>query len=381
MKRSYRFLFATLLAGATALPAMAGNGKKMQASPEDTILVKLANDARMTLYLKDSQQLKSFQSYSLDSLMLLLNQYVSQVENASKNANAKTMSLTFNPAQETNNPKAPEQVTVTLTDRNAGRSATNMEVGKAMKIQVEYDSAGTTSKITMSIAADKNNAGETDKKETPKKTKAYKATTSDFDIDLGLNVFANQGKYLNPPTGEEINYDLRPIGSRYLALTFRRNTQVGGAKSPFHLQYGIGFAFNNYMFEKDIQLLDIEDRVVFQKHETSLDKSKLAVVSAELPVTAVLQFTNKKGKDSFQIGAGGFAGYRLSSHTKVKYEFEDRTRKDKEKGNYNLEDFQYGLNFQVGYGSVVLFGKYHLNDLFKENRGPEVNVLGFGIRI
>jgi hypothetical protein len=35
----------------------------------------------------------------------------------------------------------------------------------------------------------------------------------------------------------------------------------------------------------------------------------------------------------------------------------------------------------IGYRKVELFGKYNLNELFKDNRGPAMNVVSFGFRI
>ncbi len=94
-----------------------------------------------------------------------------------------------------------------------------------------------------------------------------------------------------------------------------------------------------------------------------------------------LNFKDRNGKESFTIGGGGFIGYRLGSHTKIKYQSEGNTYKDKERGTYNLEDMQYGVNFVLGYKWLSLFGKYNLNDLFKDNRGPNMNVVSFGFRI
>jgi hypothetical protein len=95
----------------------------------------------------------------------------------------------------------------------------------------------------------------------------------------------------------------------------------------------------------------------------------------------MLRFKRENGKEGFIIGAGGFAGYRLGGHAKLKYDEEGKTQKDKIHSSYNLSDFQYGVEGLIGYGNVNLFVKYNMNDLFKDNRGPQANVISFGLRL
>jgi hypothetical protein len=98
-----------------------------------------------------------------------------------------------------------------------------------------------------------------------------------------------------------------------------------------------------------------------------------------VPLMAKLNFQDKSGHDAFRIGAGGFGGYRLASHTKIKYQDEEHTRKDKDRGGFNLEDFQYGVQGIIGVRSIDLFVKYNMNELFKNNRGPQAQSISFGI--
>jgi hypothetical protein len=46
-----------------------------------------------------------------------------------------------------------------------------------------------------------------------------------------------------------------------------------------------------------------------------------------------------------------------------------------------MENFLYGLQGTIGYGSLELFAKYNMNQLFKTNAGPDTQVLSFGIRL
>ena len=48
---------------------------------DDTILVRLPNQATMTLYVKNKAQLRELRNYKLDSLIVLLDTYITQAEN------------------------------------------------------------------------------------------------------------------------------------------------------------------------------------------------------------------------------------------------------------------------------------------------------------
>jgi hypothetical protein len=137
------------------------------------------------------------------------------------------------------------------------------------------------------------------------------------------------------------------------------------------------------MFDNNRRLFNTTTGTVIRNEPTlDLDKSKLATTTVNLPLMLVLSTKNRKGNDDgLRIGAGGFAGYRLGSHTKIKYDNDGRNRKDKDRGSFNLEDFNYGLQGLVGIGDWDLFVKYNLNELFKDGRGPQAQTLSFGITL
>jgi hypothetical protein len=133
------------------------------------------------------------------------------------------------------------------------------------------------------------------------------------------------------------------------------------------------------MFEGNTRMANSDGYTVFYKDNKSLEKTKLATTSVNLPLMLVLDFKNKKGNSAFRIGAGAFGGYRIGAHTKIKYDLEGEEEKDKDHGNFNLEDFQYGGKFIIGYRGIDFFANYNLNELFKDDRGPKANALSFGI--
>ena len=86
-------------------------------------------------------------------------------------------------------------------------------------------------------------------------------------------------------------------------------------------------------------------------------------------------------KQGFKIGIGVYGGYRLASHSKIKYELDGDTEKDKEHSSFYLQNWRYGVRARMGIKGLDVFFNYDLNELFSEGRGPELNAFSFGIII
>jgi hypothetical protein len=364
MKR-FILLTAIYLAAATGLSLRAeSTTPEPEPAAQDTITIKLPDGVGMKVFVKSTAQLKTLKTYKLDSLMALLSRYVEQVEEmekANKGKTDKEVTITFNPAKDLNDKEAPERVTITISAKTVEKMQQN-KVEKVMNVIVDLQDGDKETKDSVQVK---------------KKSRNARANFS-FDVDLGLNTI------VNVPDNSGDTYDLKPLGSRYVSLNQHFDARIGGQKSPFYLTTGFELAFNNYMLDKNRYVTDVNGQTVFSKElpeVRSFEKSKLTTSSLNVPLMATLKFKDKNGKESFRIGAGGFGGYRLGSHTKLKYQDEGKTLKDKERGSYNQEDFQYGVNFVIGYRKIELFGKYNLNELFKDNRGPAMNVVSFGFRI
>ncbi|MBD2716671.1 outer membrane beta-barrel protein [Microvirga sp. STR05] len=375
MKRLSALLAAFLL---LVLAAPCSAHATAPAHLDDTILVKLPNQATMTLFVKNKQQLRELRNYKLDSLMILLDKYITQAEAAGKSSKSEQVTMEFYPAKDQPGKQVPEQIRITLHNDNAPRKGgdkVEVSMGRLFGVKVEENAAedgsdrvsvhlGSTTKDD-SLAAAKRQA------------KADRSGRSDFSIDLGLNALVNKQNLVNEP-----NLDLRTMGSRYVSLNWHYIQRIGSRRSPLYIMTGPELSFNNYMLDNNNRFLAANNTTyVVNDRDLNLEKSKLATTVINLPLMPVLNFRDDKHNSAFRIGAGGFVGYRLASHTKIKYEQEGSTRKDKDRGSYNLEDFQYGVQGLIGLRSVTLFAKYNLNEMFKDNRGPQANVLSFGISL
>ena len=200
-----------------------------------------------------------------------------------------------------------------------------------------------------------------------------KRTHQYMNFDLGVGGYFEDGSI-----PQNTDYETRPWGSRYISVNLMARTRISKQKKKaFYLKYGMTFSWSNFMFENNVKLTKIDDEIFFEPSSINLEKSKLTVSYVNLPL--MLQFYVK---NKFKISAGGYAGYRLGSYTKIKYNDEGDTQKDHDRANYNLEPFRYGVRGEIGWGWFTLFANYDLNPLFRKNNTiPELHAFNFGIRL
>lgn len=223
-----------------------------------------------------------------------------------------------------------------------------------------------------------------------KQTKKNYGTHNYFDIDLGINNFLEDGQ---SPDENNAAYAVKPWGSWYVALKSVNETHVGG---PFNLQWGVDVSWYNFKFQNEaLRLSEDPDQIVFSEEtgDFSPIKSKLTAAYVNVSLVPMLKFGEHRQRshhrdwidldwhstEGFRIGAGGYAGYKIASYAKYVTEVDGDKEKDRDKDGFYLNNFRYGVRLQMGFRDVDLFVNYDLNELFAENRGPQLNAFSFGV--
>ncbi len=199
-----------------------------------------------------------------------------------------------------------------------------------------------------------------------------------FGIDLGFNNYLNSDYELSLPDG----YD-------YLSLNSAKSVEVSvnllqqdihlGSTVGFYT--GLGFDFNNYRYDQPIlPIKDENDNLSYQTFEYDVRKSKLTTLYLTVPIMFELQFS-KRRNDAFYMAIGGVGGYRIASHTKVVTSEEGKKVKDKNHGDFCLNDFRYGAQLRFGFKSINLFGTYYFSPLFDTDSGPELYPVSIGFSL
>jgi hypothetical protein len=120
----------------------------------------------------------------------------------------------------------------------------------------------------------------------------------------------------------------------------------------------------------------------------NLDMARLRYVNLVIPAHLEFDFTKKRTNgdkvyypthDSFRIGIGGYVGVNVKEKQKLRFDDEDFKVRGKDKGDYNVNDFVYGLSAYIGYGEVSLYAKYDLQPVFN-NAEIDQNNVSLGIR-
>jgi hypothetical protein len=371
MKRMYALLSAIMMAAAIALPSRAETKVAFQPVAQDTLIMKLKNNSQVLVVVKDLKDLKSIKAMNLDSLVSLLDKHTTEIERAGSGANDQPVTITVDGGNKN------EDINITITqDTKDGRQVIKKEI-KNVKIDVSVDGDDDESTLKVNVGKSDDDDDDNDDEDEEEIVRNPKSGY-DFQIDLGVSTWAN--KEMLPGSTESVQ--LKTFGSRYVSLNSKWMNRLGGENSPVRLHSGFTLDFHNYMFDDNTMLVNAGERVSFVRpNDLSLDKSKLATTTLTIPLELGLDFRNSRGKSNFRIGAGGFAGYMIGSHTKIKYSKDGDTEKSKEKDDFHLQDFQYGLSGFVGVRSLEFFVKYNLNELFEENKGPQANALAIGMRI
>lgn len=210
-------------------------------------------------------------------------------------------------------------------------------------------------------------------------------TSQSFNFDLGTNNYLSNGKF---PDNENAPYAVRPWGSWYVALSSIQRTRMG---RNFFMEWGLGVSWYNFKFQDDALLIAKTDEgVTFEpdlRENVDAVKSKLTAAYLQASLVPILDFGdhNKKPRiwdgysSEFRVGLGPYIGYRIDSYTKYVYEEDGDKEKDRDHGNYYLNNFRYGARLQIGFRSTDLFFNYDLNELFVEGKGPELNAFSFGV--
>ena len=190
-------------------------------------------------------------------------------------------------------------------------------------------------------------------------------------LDLGVSTYLDNDFNYNVPENLEQNIGKSTNVNLHL---FRQRLNL--INHNLNLMYGLTFEFNNYKFENNVTLLPKKDYLTFEEIEEPIKKTKLANTYLNLPVMLNFETNPYNLKRSFRINAGGFAGYLLEAHTKIKYSTD---KKVKDRDDFNLSKFKYGVTSQIGYGWFNIYANYALSEMFADGEGPVLHPFNFGI--
>lgn len=211
--------------------------------------------------------------------------------------------------------------------------------------------------------------------------RSERRTTSQFVFAMGVNNLVTDGSVANS--------DFRYWGSHFYEWGVTWNTRLAKNNNLLHLKYGMSLMYNNLRATDNRYFVVNGDQTDLVESSIHLEDSRFRNVYITTPLHLEFDFTkaktNKDGKkvfhthESVRFGIGGYAGVRVKSKQILKYEDGGRDVTERTRGNFNANDFIYGVSTYLGYGATSVYLKYDLNPLFKDNAVKQNNI-SLGVR-
>ena len=205
-----------------------------------------------------------------------------------------------------------------------------------------------------------------------------------FRFDFGVNTFVNNQTNATggvPALSHFFTSDANyyNVGLDYVQpLLYSKHSRLA-------LTFGPEFMFNSFKLRGSNVWVEKDGRTtaVQAPDAMQVDQARLFSSSINLPMMVELKLLNSRNHRTLTVGAGGFGGYRLYSSTRVDYRMagSDYDHQDVVSGPFHLNDWQYGLQGELGYGFFRIVGQYHLNELFEDNKGPRTQVMSVGLKL
>jgi hypothetical protein len=200
-------------------------------------------------------------------------------------------------------------------------------------------------------------------------------------IDFGFNTLT--GKNFSDDYPEFLKHNILQSNSLY-ANIIQQSIGLQKTRNTIGLVTGLGLQFKSFRLNNNTTIEkaysgEIEGKtLIFDENQ----KSKFSAAYITAPLLLEFQVPVNHYANRFFISAGLFAGYRLGSHTKIKYRIARNKEKLKTPGDYSLSDFKYGLMVRMGYRQFHVFANYDLQPMFKEEaRVMDVFPFTFGITL
>ncbi|WP_329805355.1 ATP synthase subunit B family protein [Flavobacterium facile] len=233
------------------------------------------------------------------------------------------------------------------------------------KLDIEESNDTLKSKLKISIASKKDSL------------KSENRTTSQLVFAAGFNNLVTDGMVANSQFGY--------ARSSFYEWGLTWNTRLSKNSNLLHLKYGAGFMYNmlhatdNKVFADSNNQTILVDAGVATKAGRTYFKNVYFVV----PMHLEFDFSKTKTVDDKKVfkshrgarlGIGGFVGLNTNSKQFIEYKIDGYKFSEKQEGDFNVNDFTYGLSAYVGYKQTSLYLKYDLNPVFKNNAVDQNNI-------
>jgi hypothetical protein len=202
-------------------------------------------------------------------------------------------------------------------------------------------------------------------------------------VHLGINSFL-QKDYSNYLPAQDGFMNLKIWRSFSYQINFwQKSISLQRYHNAIGLVTGLGLCFDDYRFNPEVTLEADKNGViqpVYPGYE-EMRKSKLSTFYGRVPLLLEFQIPVGHFQRRFFISGGVVFGYKLGSHTKIKYHQEGISEKVKFRDELYLSDFRYSYSVRMGYRWFNVFAEYSPVPFFKDGHGPVLYPFTVGITL
>jgi hypothetical protein len=216
-----------------------------------------------------------------------------------------------------------------------------------------------------------------------RRSKGESRTTSQLVFATGVNNLVTNGSIANSDFGY--------LRSVFFEWGLTRNYRLSKNSNLLHLKYGFSWMYNHLHATDNRYFVADGDQTGLATFPTHLRRKDTYFKNVYVTVPLHLEFDFSKTKTDadgnkifnshrgFRFGIGGYVGYNTNSKQFLSYEVDGYRINERQKGNWNVNDWNYGLSAYFGRKETSLYIKYDLNPLFKDNLVDQNNI-SLGIR-
>lgn len=207
-------------------------------------------------------------------------------------------------------------------------------------------------------------------------------STSSLIFDIGFSNWTDKTNYskaatdgylIGEPELTSNDFKLKTIKSVNVNIWFFMQ-RMNLIKHYVNLKYGLGIELNNYRFKNPVTFNEggknpfnlsqnIPHPFVF-RDSIDLKKNKLAADYVTIPLMLNFRTNPNYSDKGISISAGVSMGYLYSSRNKQK---SDIRGKERNRGDYDLQQWKFSYVGELGLGPVHLYGSYSPKSIFKND--------------
>lgn len=190
-------------------------------------------------------------------------------------------------------------------------------------------------------------------------------------LAFGVGNVATDGAFAN----SEFGY----MRSNYFEWGVAARTPFSKTNNKWGIRYGLGFKYNGLATTQNQEFALAGNQTVTAPSAKELRKNYAYFRNTYVTIPISLDFTTTSKvyneanrrfttKEGINFGVGGYVGYNINSKQFIRYENADGYKiSEQQKGDWNVNDFQYGLTAYAGKDHFKVVLKYDLSPVFSNN--------------